>query len=378
MRMPDRASEIATQADFSIIRYAQCWEDADVLLQALDIQPGDACFSVGSGGENTLSMLSKAPSEVLAIDLSPAQAACLELKAAGFQALPHAQLLELVGLDASTRRQPLYRTVRPLLTPSSRAYWDAHPAVLERGLVSAGRFEHYFELFRRWILPLIHSRRRVDELFEPRDPVQRGCFYRERWNNWRWQALQRLFFSRFVMGRLGRDPSFFRYVEGAVAAPIFERTERALAELDPSNNPYLQWIAYGRYVSALPHAWRAENFEAIRSGVPRLRIEVASVETALARAAPCSIDRFNLSDILEYVSEAGCERLFDAIVRCGRPGGRVVHWNMQARRQRPERLAARLRSQDELGRRLHRDALTFFYSALHVDELAPLVTHDGP
>ena len=23
------------------IRYAQCWEDADVLLQALDVQPGD-------------------------------------------------------------------------------------------------------------------------------------------------------------------------------------------------------------------------------------------------------------------------------------------------------------------------------------------------
>ena len=31
-------------------------------------------------------------------------------------------------------------------------------------------------------------------------------------------AMFRMFFSRTVMGRFGRDPSFFRYVEGDVAA----------------------------------------------------------------------------------------------------------------------------------------------------------------
>src|SRR5215470_6064084 len=32
-------SEVAREADFSSIRYAQCWEDADVLLDALDVRP---------------------------------------------------------------------------------------------------------------------------------------------------------------------------------------------------------------------------------------------------------------------------------------------------------------------------------------------------
>ena len=31
-------SEIAAKADFSRIRYAQCWEDTDVLLEALDVR----------------------------------------------------------------------------------------------------------------------------------------------------------------------------------------------------------------------------------------------------------------------------------------------------------------------------------------------------
>jgi S-adenosylmethionine-diacylglycerol 3-amino-3-carboxypropyl transferase len=241
--------------------------------------------------------------------------------------------------------------------------------VLEGGLVSAGKFERYFALFRRWVLPLIHSRRRLGELFVQRTPQERSRFYRRRWSNWRWQALQRLFFSRLVMGRLGRDPSFFRYAEGGVAEPIFARTEHALAELDPSCNPYLYWIAYGRFASALPHAWREENFEAIRASADRLRVEVSSVEAFLAGAVDRGIDRFNLSDIFEYVSEAGSEQVFDAIVRCGRPGGRVAYWNMQVPRRRPERLAARLRPLRELSERLHRQATTFFYSAFHVDEL---------
>src|SRR4051812_36270859 len=32
-------SEISAKADFSIIRYAQCWEDADILLEALSVEP---------------------------------------------------------------------------------------------------------------------------------------------------------------------------------------------------------------------------------------------------------------------------------------------------------------------------------------------------
>ncbi len=49
------ASEAAANADFSQIRYAQCWEDADVLLDALDVQAGDTCLSIASAGDNSLS-----------------------------------------------------------------------------------------------------------------------------------------------------------------------------------------------------------------------------------------------------------------------------------------------------------------------------------
>jgi len=171
------------------------------------------------------------------------------------------------------------------------------------------------------------------------------------------------------LGRLGRDPRFFDYVEGEVAKPIFTRAKRAFTELDPSRNSYLQWIAWGQYRKVLPHVWREENFASIRAHIDRLEIELASVESYLSRAADASIDRFNLSDIFEYISQDGSDQLFRDIVRCGRRGGRLAYWNMQASRRCPADLAGRVRRLDDLSGCLYRATSTFFYSAFYVDEL---------
>src|SRR5882757_3950172 len=99
-------SEAATHADFSQVRYAQCWEDADVLLAALDIQPGDSCLSIASAGDNALAMLSRAPSRLVALDLSPAQLACVELRASAYRELSHPELLLLIGSNGSSDNTP--------------------------------------------------------------------------------------------------------------------------------------------------------------------------------------------------------------------------------------------------------------------------------
>jgi S-adenosylmethionine-diacylglycerol 3-amino-3-carboxypropyl transferase len=362
------ASEIASEADFSLIRYAQCWEDTDVLLEALAIEPGDVCFSIGSGGDNSLSMLSRDPARVVAVDLSPAQVAVIQLKVGAFRSLEHADVLELAGITKSTRRLQLYRQARSSLSPFARSFWDARPEVIEHGLSDAGKFEGYFALFRRYVLPLVHSPKQIDALFIARSAEERRRFYEERWNNWRWRALFRLFFSRFVMGRLGRDPRFFRYVEGGVASRVLARTRHALVDLDPSSNPYIHWIVFGRFTDHLPHVWREENFAAIRRNLDRLELRVESVEAFLERAQDRSIDRFNMSDIFEYISEAASDAVFENIARCARPGARVAYWNMMAPRSRPPHLASRLHTLEEESRRLHDRALTFFYGAFRIDE----------
>jgi S-adenosylmethionine-diacylglycerol 3-amino-3-carboxypropyl transferase len=121
-------SEISYKADFSEIRYAQCWEDADILLDALDIQPGDVCLSIASAGDNTLAMLSQSPARVIAVDINPAQIACLELRVAAYRELSHPELLVLIGSlpGDGAYRISLYHRCRPQLSIVTREFWNKH------------------------------------------------------------------------------------------------------------------------------------------------------------------------------------------------------------------------------------------------------------
>lgn len=362
-------SEVAAKADFTGIRYAQCWEDADILLEALDIQPNDVCLSIASAGDNALAMLSKGPARVVALDLSPAQLACVELRVAAYRELSHAELLMLIGSRPSQERDTLYRRCRTQLSADAREFWDSHTAEIAEGIGSAGKFERYFDLFRRRVLPLVHRGREVNALLRGGTLPERQEFYARRWDTLRWRFLFRLFFSRFVMGRMGRDPSFFNYVQGSVADRILERTRHALTMLDPAGNPYLQWILTGRHTTALPYALRPENFASIRANLDRLEWHCRPIEDFLAGEGPAAIDRYNLSDIFEYMSEDNYHRLLDRLVAAGRPRGRLAYWNMLVPRSRPQSMAHQLRPLNDLAERLFVQDKAFFYSRFVVEEI---------
>jgi S-adenosylmethionine-diacylglycerol 3-amino-3-carboxypropyl transferase len=363
--MPSEASQ---HADFSQIRYAQCWEDADILLEAIAIQPGDVCLAIASAGDNALAMLSQNPERVIALDLSPAQLACLELRVAAYRELSHDELLVLIGSRAGKNRQALYQRCRNQLSREAQYFWGKHGDEIDRGIGSAGKFERYFSMFRKNILPLIHRNSKVQKLLFPRTVEQRKVFYDQEWNTWRWQLLFRIFFSRFVMGRSGRDPSFFKYVEGSVADRILQRTQYALTTLDPAENPYLQWILTGQH-TALPYALRPENFDTIRTNLDRLEWHCISVEDYLEQIGEQAIDRFNLSDIFEYLSPQNYHSLLEQLIKSGRKGGRLAYWNMLAPRSRPPQLAAQLQPLTELAQRLHAQDKAFFYSAFIIEEI---------
>ena len=361
-------SEAALRADFSAIRYGQVWEDADVLLEALDIRPGDVCLSIASAGDNALALLTRDPAQVVAVDLSQAQLACLELRVAAFRELSHPQLLELMGSRPSARRAALYARCRPALSAAARTLWDSRSDVIERGIGHAGKLEHYFALFRTCVLPLVHSRETVRRLLRsPRGDLQRA--YARHWDTWRWRLMFRLFFSRAVMGALGRDPEFFRYVEGDVATRILERTRHGLTGVSPSDNPYVHWILTGTHGAALPCALREEHFETIRERLDRLTWQQASLESVVGRGGELRFDRLNLSNLFEYVSAEHHERTLAAIVRACRPGARLVYWNLLVPRRRPESLAGVLTPLDALASRLHAADRAFFYSALRIEEV---------
>ena len=367
--MSDVNTPLAEEVDFGMIRYAQCWEDSDIVLDALRPRPGDVCLSIASAGDNTLSLLVTDPGRVIAIDLSPSQLACLELRVAAFRHLEHAELLVLMGARPGYRKR-LFDQLLGELSDASRGVWLAQGEAVERGIGNVGRFEHYLSTIRRFAVNPTHAAAARTALFQPRSRKERRTFYDREWNNWRWRLLIRLACSRFVMGRLGRDPRFFRYASGSVADHIMGMTEHALVDLEPADNPYLHWIVAGGFGARLPHYLRAENFEGIRANLDRLEWHLADLKSWLDGADARSVHRFNLSDVFEYLSEADSDAVFDAIARVGAPGGRLAYWNMLVPRHRPERLAASIRALPDLSEQLRQAARTFFYTDFVVEELA--------
>ena len=361
------ASSIGERARFDLIRYANCWEDADVLCAALEPKPGKRFLSIASGGDNSFALAAEGAA-VLAADLSPAQLATVELKRAAILTLEHHEVLAFLGLRDSQTRLQSYRMLRDRLPSTARGFWDERHDILSCGVIHAGKFERYFRLFGARILPLIHRRSTISRLLAAKELAERQTFYELSWNTWRWRLLFRLFFSRFVMGRLGRDPEFFRYVTGSVAERILERARNGLTEIATHTNPFLEYILVGNFVRALPRYLEPERFSSVRDGMSRISLTESSIETAAARGD--KFDGFNLSDVFEYLDEDHGARLYSSLLSQANTKARLAYWNMLAPRQCPEACRSRVKLLEDEARRLFAEDRAFFYCRFVLEEVS--------
>ena len=361
-------SEIEERAEFDQIRYAQLWEDADVLTAAFGEKSGSTLVSICSAGDNALAMLTLDPAKIVVVDLSPAQIACLRLRLGAFETLSHSEFLELTGSRNSTRRRALLDRSLDYCDTETRTFWTNLGTQVEaHGIGGVGKFERYFRIFRTRLLPLVHSRRTIDAIFEPRPSADRQAFFDKRFNTFRWRLLLNVFFSRFVMGRMGRDKAFFDHVEGSPARHVARRIRHAGVDTDPSRNPYLHWIMTGTHGTALPMAWREEHYDTIRTRLDRLEIRQGSLEAFIATGEKA--DGFNLSDIFEYMSPETFRSVYGSILSAAAPGARLVYWNMMAPRRVPGDFALKVRTLEDLERKLAAQDNAFFYSDFIIEEV---------
>ncbi|MBC8144434.1 MAG: DUF3419 family protein, partial [bacterium] len=317
-----------------------------------------------------LALLSRDPALVVAVDISEAQLACVALKVAAIRDLDHPDFLAFLGFrESPVARSATYTSIRSSIDSDARAFWDRHPELIEAGIIHSGKFEQYFHRFRRFVLPLVHGRRDTAQLLAPKSQSDRETFYEQRWDTWRWRAMFRMFFSEFVMGRMGRDPEFFRYVEGSVSDRILSRVRYALTTLPGERNPFMTYILTGNFGDALPLYAREATYDKIRANLSRLRVVNGTIADA-NRTLGVKYDACNLSDIFEYMDEPTFRAVADDLLRNCNDCARLAYWNMLVPRSiatlMPDRVVADVADAEEL----HRVDQAFFYSAFHVDHVS--------
>lgn len=351
-------STLTDKVDFGLIRYANCWEDADVLLGALSLQPGARVLCIASAGDNALSLLRTAPAAVVAADLSQAQLSLTELKQMAFARLSYGELCTLLGLNPGPERMSLYRHIRKHLSQQAREFWDERSSLIETGIIHAGKFERYFRVFRKYLLPLVHSRKTTRDLLAPKTGQAQSAFYNRHWNNQRWKLLMNLFFSKGIMGKYGRDPEFLKQVTISVPAYIRQKAEEHLQSVYCQDNYLLHMILTGHFGSVLPHYLRPENFESIRQHIGRLSLSAADAGQALREQ---SFDAYALSNIFEYIPEPAFRELAGEWSDHIPAGARLAYWNLMAPR-RLSVVAPELYCAAEPGEDITAPDKGFFYS----------------
>jgi len=356
------------------IRYAQCWEDPRAIEDALAVTSDDDVVSIASGGDNTLALLLKGPRSVTAVDRNPAQLHLVELKIRAVERLGYEEFAGFVGARPAGERLRTYGQLRSSLSPAARDYWDGNPDALAGGIVHCGKFEKYFGLFRRRVLPLIHGRRTVRRLLASPTVEDQREFYGRTWDNRRWRLLFRVFFGKFLLGRLGRDPSYFRYVTlDKVAATLLGRARHALAEIPIRDNFYVEYILTGNFrrLDSGPPWLQPGNFDELKANIGRLRLVRAGLTEYLSSLDPGSASRFNLSDIFEYLSEEEVETALREVCRVSAPRGRLAFWTLFIPRPVPESLKGQLRPSAALEDKWPAAARAFFYGGFRAWSVRP-------
>ena len=317
-------------ADFTFIRYSNCWEDADLLFDNLKPQPGERILSIASAGDNSLGFLAFDPEHVLAFDINSTQLYLSELKQKAIECLEYEDCLKFLGVNDADNRAEYFERIKPKLSAEAAGYFSHHIKLIEAGIIHTGKFENYFKLFRNYVLPLIHSKKTTNELFISKSAELQMEFYHKTWNNRRWGWLFKLFFSRTVMGRFGRDPSFFNEVKINVGDEIFKRAENHLSSVNVFRNHFLEYQLMGKFRTNLPFYLRSENYQKIKSNIQKIKFVKASLTDIPENK---KFDCFNLSNIFEYMNPGTFQQQVDHLRLLSGPQSRIGYWNLLVERE---------------------------------------------
>ncbi|WP_439622225.1 DUF3419 family protein [Shinella sp.] len=383
---PSGMSEYVFSRLFRNLVYAQIWEDPDVDMAALRIEPGNSIVTIASGGCNALSYLVADPARIEAVDLNPAHVAFNRLKFAAAAHLPdYETFYRFYGQGDDKRNLDAYRLyLRPHLDEETRDYWESRTVTGRRRISIFHR-----RLYRHGLLGgFIGLGHKMARLYgaDPRDLLQaRTIEDQKRFFD---ETLAPLFEKRLIrwattrktsLFGLGIPPQQYEALSGAgsdMATILRQRVEKLACGFPLSEN-YFAWQAFGRGYGSdefapLPPYLSRQNFEAIRSRASRISITNTSLTEFLAAKAPQTVDRFILLDAQDWMTDAQLNGLWTEITRTAAPGARVVFRTAPAESLLPgrvdETILGRWTYHETESRALHDKDRSSIYGGFHLYE----------
>lgn len=361
-------TDLNNRVAFEFIRYANVWEDAELLLKAFQpLGEGKRYLSIASAGDNCFMLLLLNPEMVVAVDLNPVQLHLVELKRAAILHFERKKALEFLGFLPSSSRGEMLLELKVVLPDETYAYWLKQLKAINDGIVHQGKFEKYFQLFAKRILPWIHNKKRIQQLFLPKPVDEQEKFYHNKWNSWRWRMLFKVFFSKKVMGKYGRDPEFLKEVNVSVSNYIYMKAEKHLKSTASQSNYILYYNLNGKFDDHLPPYLSEANYDVIKSRLNRIHLMKGYAHEAIDLFG--KFDGMNLSDIFEYMDKPLFEDVSRKLIEGSNTNARICYWNLMV----PRRISGVFPNEAEYQRNLSAELTAsdrgFFYNQFICDKI---------
>lgn len=373
---------------FSGLVYAQIWEDPEVDMEAMELKPGHSLVTIGSGGCNMLTYLSRDPKSIDVVDLNPHHVALNRLKLAAFRTLPdHAAVVRQFGMENIKGNSRNYdRFISPALDTSTQAYWSKRTLSGRRRISVFNRNIYRTGLLGRFItaghlLARLHGVK-LTEITQTRSLREQRQFFDERIAPLFEKPLIRWMTSRkSSLFGLGIPPQQYDELaslsEGGTIAPVLRHRLEKLACHFPIRENYFAWQAFARrypkpHEGALPAYLKAEYYPAIRRNAERVTVHHANFTELLSGKPAASVDRYVLLDAQDWMNDNQLNALWAEITRTAAPGARVIFRTAAEKSVLDGRLSAALLDQwtyhAERSADLNKQDRSAIYGGFHIYE----------
>ena len=363
--------EIHAILENATLRYAQVWEDHELLYKGLDLQPRDHVVSIGSAGDNALALLAQGVESVASVDLNPAQTALCELKKVAIEHLEHADFAELLGVGDGKRSLSLFGNLKNELSPLSRAYWDSNTEIIERGILHSGRLEVFWNKMREQVFERFIDAEAMHEFLQCQDLGEQRQHFERHFSDASFCAVFREFTDKKNVARHGRDIAQYKYVNrDDIGGFFWDRFKHVCTEVPVTDNFYLHYLFFGTYASLEkgPFYLRPKTFEDLVRRIERFEIVEESLDAFVAKGDR-AYSKMNLSDLFEYLSAEDTDVFLSILAENMVSGGRIAFWNHLNPRSAGPTSELKTKELRSLGEELFLKDRTFFYSDFRILEV---------
>ena len=351
------------------IWYAASNEDGQSEVAALD-PAGRRVLSITASGSRTFDLLCADPTAIVSIDQNPAQTALAELLAGAYRTMSYSRFAAFVGLEAAPRaRTSDLIDLTGGLSLHSQAFWRANAALVESGLIYAGKWEGFLRTIHR----LAGARRRAvaARLLGASSLDAQYAIWRDEWDDRGWRWFLRLLSIRGLWRYVAREPGIaFVAPDFDIADYVATRFDHAARTIKFRDSPFAWLMMSGSYPTDVRPPYLSETgFAAIAARIDRVTFETAPVQDYLGACAPAAFDAASLSDYSSYCDIDVQRDLWADLSRAMAPGGRVCERKFFNKSGGDLPAAAGFRRDPALEAQLHASDRAFFYSFVVAEKL---------